>query len=189
MSRKALIWLLFFSIILNISTIVTFSYYRWLQHDRPPLAKEIAERQSDAERRQSFESKLAKDLKLTPEQSEQMNELRSEFFRGFKSLMGELREERHEFSELLKQDTLDTLKIYEKIESISNIQKQIQFYSMKNLMKHRAILNDEQWNKFKTTFARMMIGGDHRKSRHSDSEHPKEGSQAKPDSTEQKARQ
>ncbi|MFZ5517227.1 MAG: Spy/CpxP family protein refolding chaperone [Candidatus Zhuqueibacterota bacterium] len=185
MSRKALIWLLFFSIILNISTIVTFSYYRWFQHDRPSIPKEYAKDQSDSDRRQSFESKLAKDLNLTPQQTEQMNALRSEFFKGFKTLMTELRDERREFTELLKQDTLDTLKINEKIESISTVQKQIQFYSMKNLMKHRAILNDEQWNKFKSTFAKMMIGGDHRKNHRSGPERQEDGGAPPADSSKQ----
>lgn len=190
MSRKTLIWLLFFSIILNISTIATFSYYRWFQHDwRTSSKRDASDGEKRSDRRKSFESRLAKNLNLTDQQVEQMREIRSEFFKGFKPLMSDLRNQREEFTELLKQDSLDTLKINEKIETISKIQRQIQFYSMKNLLKHRAILDNEQWSKFKSIFARMMVGDDHRKSRRSDSEHPKEESEPKPDSTKLKASQ
>ena len=185
MSRKTLVWLLFFSIILNISTIATFSYYRWFQHDGSSHSKRYSSDEKRSNRRKSFDSKLAKDLNLSEEQSEQMRELRSKFFKGFKPLMSELHKERKEFTEILKQDSLDTLKVNEKIEAISKIQKQIHFYSMKNLLKHRSILNDEQWRKFKSMFARMMVGGDRRKSHRPDSRRLYEKGEPKPDSTEQ----
>lgn len=184
MSRKTLIWLLFFSIILNISTIVTFGYYRWFHQDWHSSSKRDYSRDKDSDRRKSFESRLAKKLNLSEQQIEQMRELRSEFFKGFKPLMEGLREQRQQFSELMKNDSLDTLHINEKIESIAELQKQIQFYSMKNLLKHRAVLDDEQWSKFKSIFARMMIGDDRRRGRHSDSDHPPKDSKSRPDSAQ-----
>lgn len=146
MSKKTLSWLLIFSIIINISTIATFSYYRWFK----------MEKRTYATRRSTHRESLSKKLGLTEEQSKQFRELRSNFWKEIKPLKTQLNEERRHFVQLLKQDTVDTHEVYKKIDQISEIQKQMQLKTVENMLAHQSILTPEQRMRFFTMMTNRM---------------------------------
>jgi len=156
MRKKTLSWLLIFSIIVNISTIATFSYHRWYKpKNKTYLAQSERHRES-----------LSKKLGLTEEQSAKIRELKTNFWKEIKPLKNELSRERSEFVEILKQDSVNTEEVNRKIDKISEIQRQMQHKTVENLLKHKSILTPEQSEKFISIMTRRMHM-DESKRRHS----------------------
>jgi len=149
MSKKTLSWLLIFSIIINISTIATFSYYRWFKSTKQIYAKQ----------RSSHRESLSKKLGLTEEQSKKIKDLRSDLWKEIKSLRTQLNDERQQFVKILKQDIVDTNTIYEKIDKISEIQKKMQLATVKNMLEHQSILTPEQRKRFFAMMTKRMHRG------------------------------
>ena len=156
MSKKTLTWLLIFSVIINVSTLVTFGYHRWFEPKRPKINRS----------RSSHQEFLSKKLGLTEEQSQKVKELRSELWRQIKPLKSQLDEERRIFFQIQNQDTVDIKEIYHSIDKISEIQKQMQRKTAENMLAHQSILTPEQRKKFFSMMASRMKMGESKK-RHS----------------------
>ncbi len=159
MSKKTLSWLLIISLVINISTIGTFSYYQWL---KPGKKKR-------SEKYRSHRESLQKKLDLTDEQSVKMDSLRKSLFKDIKPLINEVKTSRNEVIEMIKQDSVSLEQIYEKIDRINDIEKVIHKKATANLLNYRTILTEEQRSKFVEMVARRMFGSNYRKSRHSGS--------------------
>jgi len=156
MSKKTLTWLLIFSIIINISTLASYSYHRWLKPDR----------RSHRSFRSSHREALSKKLGLTEQQAQQVRELRSELWETIKPLRAQLHEERCKFMQEIKRDTVNIDEIYQSINRISEIQKQMQLKSVENMLAHQSILTPEQRKKFFELMSkRMQIEGSKRRHR------------------------
>jgi len=152
MNKKILGWLLVISLLINISTIATFSYYRWFKsrHITAPTHRFM------------HKESLAKKMGLTEDQSEKVHHLRMNLWDELKSLGMQLNRERADFIEILKQDVIDTTRVYQQIERIAGIQQQMQRKTIENLMAHRSILTSEQWEKFTAMMINRMHMGEAR---------------------------
>ncbi|UCE08208.1 MAG: Spy/CpxP family protein refolding chaperone [bacterium] len=146
MSKKTLTWLLIFSIIINISTITTFSYHRWFK----------PKKKIDKTFRSIHRESLSKKLGLTEEQSQKVRELRSDLWKEIKPLRIQLSEERRHFIQILKQDTINIDEVYKKVDSIAEIQQQMQRKTVENMLAHQSILTPEQRKIFFTIMTRRM---------------------------------
>ena len=146
MSKKSLRWLLIFSIIINISTIATFSYYRWLK----------AEKRTYSRKRSSHRESFYKKLGLSEEQSEKVKQLRSDLWDEIKPLRAQLNEERRRFVQTLKKDTINIDEVYEKVAKIAEIQKAMQLKTVENMLAHQSILTAEQRKLFFSMMTRRM---------------------------------
>lgn len=138
MSKKTLTWLLVFSVILNISTIGTFGYFRWMKTGE----------QKPGSHKRDHRDYFNKQLGLTEAQSDSMGNLRTRFWQEIKPLRGELDQARKELFEILKQDSLNDQKVNVKIDEISEIQKLMQRKTIENFLQHQSILTPEQNKKF-----------------------------------------
>jgi Spy/CpxP family protein refolding chaperone len=138
MSKKTLTWLLVFSVILNISTIGTFSYFKWMK----------TEKSRSFSHKRDHRDYFNKQLGLTEAQSDSMESLRSRFWQDIKPLRGQLDQARKDLFQVLKQDSLDDQKLNVKIDEISEIQKLMQRKTIENFLQHQSILTPEQNKKF-----------------------------------------
>ena len=149
MSKKTLTWLLIFSVIINISTLATFSYYRWFE------PKKQIYKTHRSEHRESLSTKLG----LTEEQSQKVQELRSAFWKEIKPLRIRLTEERRHFIQILNQDSVNIDEVFKSINNISEIQKQMQQKTVENMLAHQSILTPEQRKNFFSIMSkRMQLG-------------------------------
>jgi len=150
MSKKTLTWILIFSVIINISTLATVSYHRWFK----------PKKQRTDRSRSNHHEFLSKKLGLTDEQSQKIKELRSELWQQLKPLKNQLNDERRHFFQIQNQDTTNIEEIYNSIERISEIQKQMQRKTAENLLAHQSILTPEQRKKFFSIMASRIKMGD-----------------------------
>ena len=156
MSRKTLGWLLIFSVIINVSTLATVGYYRWFKQKRHSFA-------IDRSAHQEF---LKKKLGLTEDQSQKIEELRSELWQQIKPLKSQLDDERHQFFQMVNQDSVNIQDVYRSIDRISELQKQMQRKTAENMLAHQSILTPEQRKKFFSMMANRMRMGESKR-RHS----------------------
>jgi Spy/CpxP family protein refolding chaperone len=156
MSRKTLGWLLIFSVIINVSTLATVGYYRWFKEKRHSFA-------IDRSAHQQF---LKKKLGLTEDQSQKIEELRSELWQQIKPLKSQLDDERHQFFQMVNQDSVNIQDVYRSIDRISELQKQMQRKTAENMLAHQSILTPEQRKKFFSMMANRMRMGESKR-RHS----------------------
>jgi len=150
MSKKTLSWLLVFSVILNISTIGTFGYFRWVKTNK---SKSFSHKR---DHRDYFNKQLG----LTEAQSDSMEILRSKFWQEIKPLRVQLDQARQELFQVLKQDSLDDQKINLKIDEISEIQKLMQRKTIENFLQHQSILAPEQNKKFIEIMSSRLFFGE-----------------------------
>jgi len=155
MSRKTLTWLLVFSILLNISTVVTFSYFRWVKSDKSRPSPQ----------RRDHRDYFNQQLGLTAAQADSMENLRSRFWQEIKPLRMQLDQARQELFQVLKQDSLDDQKINLKIDEISEIQKLMQRKTIENFLQHQSILAPEQNKKFIEIMSSRLFFGEHGRGR------------------------
>ena len=156
MSKKTLTWLLIFSVIINVSTLATVGYHRWFKPRKQTFSKD----------RSGHREFFSKKLGLNEEQSQKVRELRSELWQQIKPLKTQLDEERCHFFEILKQDTVNIDIVYESINNISDIQKQMQQKTVENMLAHQSILTPEQRKIFFSLMAKRMQRGESKR-RHS----------------------
>ncbi len=152
MSKKTLTWLFVFSVIINISALATIGYHRWFESKRPRFERGRA----------SHQEFLVRELGLTEQQSEQIQKLRSELWQKIKPLRNQLDEERRIFFQIQNQDSVDIEKVYQSIDRISELQRQMQRITAENMLAHQSILTPEQRKKFFSLMANRMKMGESR---------------------------
>lgn len=152
MSKKTISWLLIISLLINISAIFTFSYYRWFHPQK-----------TDRSYRGKHKSYLQKKLDCTKEQMEEMSKLRDKLFEEMKPYRDQLHQQRETLIEVLKQDSVSNEKIEEMVDSLTQTEKRIHKLAISNLIKYRSILNPEQREKFLKIMTMRIFGPDSRK--------------------------
>ena len=167
MNKKMLSWLLIISLVINISTLGTFGYYRWLK----------PEKKKRSESYQRHRESLQKKLGLTDEQSAKMDTLRKSLFNEIKPLFKQVQKNRSEVIEMIKQDSIALEKIYLRIDRINDVETEIHKKATANLVNYRTILTEEQRHKFIEMVAGKMFGSDSRRFRHQKSNKQKSNSE------------
>ncbi|NOZ62399.1 MAG: Spy/CpxP family protein refolding chaperone [Calditrichaeota bacterium] len=151
MSKKTISWLLLISLIINFSVLATFSYYRWLHNSKNTARSH----------RSDFRSRMKKRLNLTDDQEKQINDLRAQFFERIRPLRNKIHAQRRDMMQLISQDSVDTNLVMQKLDSLKELEKQIDVESVKNLLRYREALSAEQQKRF----MKMITGRMHRDSR------------------------
>lgn len=149
MNKKTLQWLLILSVIINIATLASFSYYRWFK-----IAK-IETRQTKV--RQSCQ--LHRRLQLSQQQSKEMRKFRFDLMETIRPMRIELNMERRNLIELIKKDSTNISVIEKQIDSISDIQKHIQIETINNMIRHQSILTPKQKMQFKNIVIKQILSG------------------------------
>jgi len=147
MKKKTLTWLLLLSLLINISAVATFAYYQWFYSEKSPK-ENIRRLHSRPPYRR---------LDLTAEQREAMHNLRKNLFNEIRPLHDQLQQKRHEMITLLEQDSVSWDQIEEKINQISEIEKQIQRNTISNFLEYAKVLTPEQREKFLRMMALKIL--------------------------------
>ena len=157
MGKKTLIWILIFSLLINISVIATFSYYQWFTPEKGA---------KPTQRQRSKREGLYKRLGYTDEQLKKIKQQRKKLYEEIKHLKNQLDEHRKKIVILMQSDSISIEQIYTEIEKISNIEKSIQKKVISSLMESRTILSKDQRERFVKMIAQRMFGEEHNRSRH-----------------------
>lgn len=148
MSKKTLTWLFVFSVIINISALATIGYH-WFESKRTRFERG----------RSGHQEFLVRELGLTEQQSAQIQKLRSDLWQKLKPLKSQLDEERRIFFQMQNQDSVDIELLYQSIDRISELQRQMQRITAENMLASKAILTPEQRKKFLSLMeSRMKMG-------------------------------
>lgn len=138
MRLKILIGVLLFLIVVNIATIGSYIYFR--VQDNGDRRNDRFDLPGDFPRRFS----RPPHLDLTPEQMQQLLELRMSFAEATKGLSLEIAKSRGEIYELLKRDSVSWTSIEEKLQQIANLRIQIEKVAIKKLIEAQDYLSSEQ---------------------------------------------
>ena len=148
MRRDWLLYLVIFSLALNVGTIGTFAYLRWQdQQAEPAIPKEPP---------LPFR-KLMRDLDLDQQQRQVLRSLAPEHWRKVRALQQELAQQRRELFSLLKQESLpDWPPVQSKIRDISGLQLRLEEEKVHHLLEVQKNLKPEQRQMFITHLERRL---------------------------------
>jgi uncharacterized membrane protein len=158
MKRDWLLYLVFFSLALNLGTIGTLVYLRW-HPPPPPPPPEAAP--------MPFRQMLA-ELKLTPEQRQCFRGMVPEHWRKVRELEKELAGQRRELFALIRQDNLpEWPPVQAKIREIGSLQLRLEETKVQHLLEVQKNLSPEQRRLLATNLERRLApfwgeGGRHR---------------------------
>lgn len=130
--------MLLISVLINLSALATYGYYRWYQNSS----------EKSKHRRSEFRKFLYKKLQLNDAQKVQMDTLHNRYVREIKPIYKKIRRLRGEMITVLRQDSVDLNLVQSKVDSIKEFEKKIEMASAKNLLRYKKILNSEQQEKF-----------------------------------------
>jgi Spy/CpxP family protein refolding chaperone len=136
MKRDWLLYLVIFSLALNVGTIGTFAYLHWRGQPGPPPPPESAP--------MPFRQ-LMRDLDLDPQQRQTIRAMAPEHWRKVKGLEQQLLLERQDLFALIKQDNLpDWPPVQAKIREIGGLQVQLEEEKIHHLLDIQKNLRPEQ---------------------------------------------
>lgn len=138
MKLKILVGILLFLIVVNIATIGSYIYFR---------VQDNGERRNDRfDFPRDFHRRFSRPphLDLTPEQMQQLLELRMSFAEDTKELSLEMAKSRGEIYEILKSDSVSWTMIEEKLQQIANFRMQIEKIAIKKLIEAQDYLSLKQ---------------------------------------------
>ena len=138
MKLKILVGILLFLIVVNIATIGSYIYFR---------VQDNGERRNDRfDFPRDFHGRFSRPphLDLTPEQMQQLLELRMSFAEDTKELSLEIAKSRGEIYEILKSDSVSWTMIEEKLQQIANFRMQIEKIAIKKLIEAQDYLSLKQ---------------------------------------------
>ncbi len=135
MKIKILVGLLIVLIVLNLATIGSYVYFRWVQPPPPP------EFPPPPPHRKFPPSRA---MQLRPEQRIKLHRLRKEFMKEARPYRQEIGRLRQDIIGLLLQEEVDTAAIYRKLEEISALQMNIEKQAINLILKTREFLTPWQ---------------------------------------------
>ena len=138
MNKRTLGLLLLISVAINLSALGTFSYYKWFHNSHG----------RSRNRRAEYRKQMYEKLKLNPAQRAQMDTLHARFIRDNKPIWEKSRKLRGEILSSAEKDSVDMALVEQKVDSLIALEKMIEIASVKNLMRYKKILNDEQQKEF-----------------------------------------
>jgi len=134
MKIKILVGLLIVLIVLNLATIGSYVYFRWVQPPAPEFPFPPPHMKFPPPRA----------LQLRPDQRMKLNHLRGEFMKNTQPNRQEIARLRQDIIGLLLQEEVDTTAIYHKLEEISALQKKIEKQAIDLILKTREFLTPWQ---------------------------------------------
>lgn len=136
MKREWLLYLVIFSLALNVGTIGTFAYLHWWSRPVPPPSPEAAP--------MPFRQ-MMRELELDPQQRQTIKAMAPEHWRTVKGLEKELQQQRQDLFALIKQDNLpEWPPVQAKIREIGSLQVQLEEEKIHHLMDIQKNLRPEQ---------------------------------------------
>jgi Spy/CpxP family protein refolding chaperone len=159
MKRNWLLYLVIFSLALNLGTIGTLVYMRWHPPPPPPPPPEAAP--------MPFRQMLG-ELQLNPQQRQLFRGMAPEHWRKVRELQQELARQRQELFALIKQDNLpDWPPVQTKIREIGSLQLRLEEAKVQHLLEVQKNLTPEQRRLLVTNLERRLSpfwgqGGRHR---------------------------
>jgi len=136
MKRDWLLYLVIFSLALNVGTIGTFAYLRWQDRQAPPAAPQLAP--------MSFLELLGK-LQLDSQQRQTLWRLGPEHRRKVRECRQALAQRRQELFSLMKQETLpEWPPVQSKVREISDLQFRLEEEMLRHLLEVQKHLKPEQ---------------------------------------------
>ena len=116
-------------------------------HDMPPPHEQM-ERFHSGPPAGDVKGFLINELKLNPKQQEEIEKLRVEHFNSVKQIKDDMRKNKDELYRLYSNSQMDTNRINQLAENISNEQKQIELNTFYHFRKVRDLCDDNQKKKF-----------------------------------------
>ena len=136
MKRDWLLYLVIFSLALNLGTIGTFAYLHWQGWSEPPAPPEAAPLPF---------RKLMRELNLDRQQHQVLRAMAPEHRRKVRELQGELAQQRLELFALIKQDRLpDWPPVQVKIREVGGLQIRLEEEKVHHLLEVQKNLRPEQ---------------------------------------------
>lgn len=148
MKNKWLIIILLFSVTINLVAVGTLAFY-WWQASRPGAFRARHEFPGPPPEVQQ--------LNLSAEQREQIHQSQRQLFEQIHAFREVTQQHRTELFDLLIQDKIDTTKILVELDSLVQIQKQIQLQVMLNLLEQKKYLSTDQYRTFLKFFSRRFL--------------------------------
>ena len=149
MKKRVFIIAMVLLLIINITALATLSYNRWIKPwPRSDDSWEQSESWQDMQR----------DVSLTRQQSQSMQNLRLSFEREVESLRLRIWEKRNALLVEVRNPSPNLDRIDSLIEEISSIQTSIQKKSVRNLLNDKKILSPRQQEKYFSLFQEHMDG-------------------------------
>jgi len=146
MKEKLIIFLLIFSLTINVAALVTMGYF-WGR----------GEGGGEAVLRRSGESpRLGSRLSLDKVQQRKMRGMRGSLFEGIKPVRDELEAKREDLVNLLTIEDPDRIVIDQKIGEINNLQSQIQRAVIDSLLREKDFLNPMQQKEYFDVISRRL---------------------------------
>lgn len=147
MKRDWLLYLVIFSLALNVGTIGTFAYLHWWGQPGPPPPPEAP---------MPFRQ-LMRELELDPQQRQTIKAMAPEHWRKVKGLEKELLQQRQDLFALIKQDTLpEWPPVQTKIREIGSLQVQLEEEKIHHLMDIQKNLRPEQRHQLITQLEKRL---------------------------------
>ncbi len=137
MKIKILVTFLIFLIILNFATLGSYVYYRWIHPQRIEYPREFMP-----------ERPRMRPPRLNSEQRKKLLHLRREFQKTTRPYLDEKSAIRGEIANLILQEPVDTAAIYDRLNQIEEIQKEIDIQAISMLIKTRQFLTPDQMSAF-----------------------------------------
>ncbi|HHS12845.1 MAG TPA: periplasmic heavy metal sensor [bacterium] len=103
-------------------------------------------------------------MDIPPEKREKLSELRQAFFKEIDPSVRRIREEKKQLLEMFMNESVDSLRVHQKIETVAELQRVIDKKVANQLMKEKRILPSDQQDRF-YRFLLSRMGGESRHSR------------------------
>ncbi len=146
MKEKLIIFLLIFSLTINLAALVTMGYF-WGRGESGGEA--VFERSGES-------SRLGSRLSLDKVQQRKMRGMRGSLFEGIKPVRDELEAKREDLVNLLTTEDPDRMVIDQKIGEINVLQSQIQHAVIDNLLREKEFLNPMQQKEYFDVISRRL---------------------------------
>ena len=146
MKEKLIIFLLIFSLTINVAALVTMGYF-WGRGEGGGEA--IFERSGESPR-------LGSRLSLDKVQQRKMRGMRGSLLKGIKPIRDELEAKREDLVNLLTLEEPDRSAIDEKIVEINSLQSQVQHAVIDSLLREKEFLNPEQQKEYFDVISRRL---------------------------------
>jgi len=146
MKEKLIIFLLIFSLTINVAALVTMGYF-WGRGEGGGEA--VFERSSESPR-------LGSRLSLDKLQQRKMRGMRGSLFEGIKPVRDELEAKREDLVNLLTTEDPDRMVIDQKIGEINVLQSQIQHAVIDSLLREKEFLNPMQQKEYFDVISRRL---------------------------------
>lgn len=134
MKIKLLIGILIFLIVLNLATLGSYVYYRWINQPQPIVLP-------DTPHRSKHHGPLPR---LDKTQRMKLHDLRREFMRKTGPYMRERFQKRERILQLLMEDKVDTIAVFQLMDEIAVLQKKVEREAVDMLIAARGFLSNRQ---------------------------------------------